>query len=46
MSNILLKKSISFKTSILRSDLCDYNDANIVVKGAIDLLAFAANEND
>ena len=29
-----------------RSDLCDYSDAYIVVKGTIDLLAAAANEND
>ena len=31
---------------MLRSDLCDYFDAYIVVKGTIDLLAAAANEND
>ena len=31
---------------MLRSDLCDYSDACIVVKGTIDLLAAAANEND
>ena len=28
-------KQIRFKTSILRSDLCDYSDAHIVVKGTI-----------
>ena len=28
-------KQIRFKTSILRSDLCDYSDAHIVVKGDI-----------
>ena len=28
-------KQIRFKTSMLRSDLCDYSDAYIVVKGAI-----------
>ena len=28
-------KQIKFKTSILRSDLCDYSDAYIVVKGKI-----------
>ena len=39
-------KSIRFKTSMLRSYLCDYSDAYIVVKGTIDLLATAANEND
>ena len=31
---------------MLRSDLCDYSDAYIVVKRVIDLLAAAANEND
>ena len=31
---------------MLRSDLCDYSDAYIVVKGRKDLLAIAANEND
>ena len=30
---------------MLRSYLCDYNDAYIVVKGTIDLLDTAANEN-
>ena len=28
-------KQIRFKTSMLRSDLCDYSDAHIVVKGKI-----------
>ena len=31
---------------MLRSYLCDYNDAYIVVKTTIDLLTAAANEND
>ena len=31
---------------MLRSDLCDYSDAYIVLKVTIDLLAGAANEND
>ena len=44
--NILLTKNIRFKTSMLRSDSCDYGDAYIVVKGAIDILAAAANESD
>ena len=35
-----------FKTSILRSYLCDYSDAYIVVKETVDVLAVAANEND
>ena len=29
---------------MLRSDLCDYSDVYIVVKGIIDLVAAAANE--
>ena len=28
-------KKIRFKTSMLRSDLCDYSDAYIIVKGDI-----------
>ena len=31
-------KQIRFKTSMLRSDLCDYSDAYIVVKGDITVL--------
>ena len=31
---------------MLRSDLCGYNDAYIVGKGRLDLLALAAYEND
>ena len=31
---------------MLRSNLCDYRDAYIVVKGTIDLSAAAANKND
>ena len=30
-----VNKNIRFKTSMLRSDLCDYSDAYIVVKGTI-----------
>ena len=30
---------------MLRSDLCDYSNAYIDVKGTIDLLAAAANRN-
>ena len=30
-----VNKNIRFKTSLLRSDLCDYSDAYIVVKGII-----------
>ena len=32
MVNILLRKKIRFKKSILRSDLCDYSDAYIILK--------------
>ena len=35
---------IRFKTSVLRSDLCDYNDAYIVVKG--DITVEGANIRD
>ena len=30
-------KNIRFKISMLRSNLCDYSDTYVVVKGAIDL---------
>ena len=42
-SQYSVKKNISFKITILGSDLCDYSDA---YKGAIDLLAAATNKND
>ena len=32
-----VEKNVRFKTSILRSDLCDYSDAYIVVKGRISV---------
>ena len=35
--NILLRKDIRFKTSMIRSDLCGYNDANIIEKGTITI---------
>ena len=38
------KKQIRFKTSMLRSDLCDYSDAYIVVEETITLDR-AANAN-
>ena len=41
-----VNKNIRFKTSIIRSGLCDYSDAYIAVKQTIDLLAAAVNEND
>ena len=36
-------KQIRFKTSILRSDLCDFNNAYIVVKGIVTV---SADERD
>ena len=33
--NILLTKIQGFKTSMLRSDLCDYSDVYNIVKGII-----------
>ena len=36
-------KQIRFKTSMLRSDLCDYNDAYIVIKG---IATVSAEESD
>ena len=32
-----INKNMRFKTSMLKSDLCDYSDAYIVVKGIIVL---------
>ena len=32
-------KQVRFKTSMLRSDLCDYSDAYIVVKGIVTVCA-------
>ena len=34
-----VNKNITFKTTMLRSDLCDYRDSYIVVRGATGLLA-------
>ena len=36
-------KSIRFKTPMLRSNLCDYSDAYILVKGKITVTALGAN---
>ena len=35
--NYDVNKDIRIKTSVLRSDLCDYSDAYIVVKGTITI---------
>ena len=43
--NCNINKEIRIKTSILRSDLCDYSDAYIVVKGNIvDKKTFTADD--
>ena len=39
-------KNIRFKTSTLRSDLCDYNDAYIAAEGTIKPLAAAAEKDN
>ena len=36
-------KSIKFKTPMLRSNLCDYSDAYILVKGTITVTALGTN---
>ena len=38
-------KSIRFKTPMLRSNLCDYSDAYILVKGTITVTAPGDNNN-
>ena len=38
-------KSIRFKTPMLRSNLCDYSDAYILVKGTIKVTAPGVNNN-
>ena len=38
-----VNKKIRFKTSMLRSDLCDYSDAYIVVTGMISVTGINAN---
>ena len=40
------RKNIRLKTSVLRSDLCDYSDTYIFPKKKIDVLVVDANEND
>ena len=41
-----VNQNMRFKTLMLRSDLCDYSDAYIAVKGTTDFLANAENENN
>ena len=38
-----LNKQIEFKTSMLRSSLCDYSDAYILVKGNITVINTAVD---
>ena len=38
-------KSIRFKTPMLRSNLCDYSDADILVKGTITVTATGVNND-
>ena len=38
-------KSIRFKTLMLRSNLCDYSDAYILVKGTITVTAAGVNND-
>ena len=38
-------KSIRFKTPMFRSNLCDYSDAYILVKGTITVTAPGVNNN-
>ena len=45
-SQYSVNKNIRFKTSTLRSDLCNYSDGYIVVKGSTDISVDDANEND
>ena len=38
-----VNKNVKFKTSMLRSDLCDYSDADIVLKGRVTVTGNNAN---
>ena len=38
--------NIRFKTPMLRSDLSDYSDVHVDVKGKVKILATAVNQND
>ena len=44
--NYDVNKEIRIKTSILRSDLCDFSDAYIVVKGNINVTEKTFTTND
>ena len=43
---IMLNKQIRFKTPMLRSDLCDYSDGYILVKGTITVTAPGDGDNN
>ena len=43
---IFSQQKKQFKTGMLRSNLCDYNNAYTVVKGKVYVLGAAGNEND
>ena len=44
--NYNINKEIRFKTSMLRSDLCDFSDAYIVLKGNITAVRKIFTAND
>ena len=44
--NYSVNKEIRIKTPMLRSDLCDFSDANIVVKGNITVVKKIYTTND
>ena len=44
--NYSVDKEIRIKTPMLRSDLCDFSDANIVVKGNITVVKKIFTAND
>ena len=44
-NNYSVNKEIRIKTSMLRSDLCDFSDAYIVVKGVISVIRPNAAKN-
>ena len=44
--NYSVNKEIGIKTPMLRSDLCDFSDANIVVKGNITVVKKIFTAND
>ena len=44
--NYNVNKEIRFKTSMLRSDLCDFSDAYIVVKGNLTAVKKIFTDND